>query len=97
MELLWVIAIGAAIGAVARYVVRGREHYGIVLLPALTASVASVVWVALTWAGLAWDGGWIWVATMAATVAVAIAVPLLLARRRAAADAALFTRLSSAR
>jgi len=97
MELLWVIAIGLVLGTVARYTLPGRQYYGIVLLPALTASLAAALWVALTWAGLAWDGGWIWWITVLGTIAAAVVVPLLLARVRHASDEATFARLSGAR
>ena len=34
--------------------------------PPIGAGVAAVVWVALTWLGWAWDGGWIWVVSLVA-------------------------------
>ena len=94
MELLYVTVIGAGIGAIVRYAVPRRGSYGALLLPAIAAAVTSVVWVALLWLGLTFDGGWIWVASLGAAVVVSLAVALLLPRRRIESDAALLTTLS---
>jgi hypothetical protein len=94
MELLFVTVIGAGIGAIVRYSLPRRGMYGVLLLPAVAAAVTSVVWVALLWLGLTFDGGWIWVASLGSAVAVSLAVALLLPRRRIESDAALLTKLS---
>lgn len=97
MELLFVTVIGACLGLIVRYALPDRTTYGILLLPAVSAAATAVVWVALVWAGLTFDGGWIWVAALVASVVSAALVAVLLPRRRAAADVELFERLSSAR
>ena len=66
MELLFVVLGGALLGVAARYALPRRHTYGSVLVPAIGAGVAAVVWVALTWLGWAWDGGWIWVVSLVA-------------------------------
>jgi hypothetical protein len=55
---------------------------------------AAVVWVALTWARMRWDGGWIWVATIAACLLTVLASAVLLTRARRREDEALFERIS---
>jgi hypothetical protein len=97
MELLFVTVIGAGIGLGLRYLVPQHSSYGVLLLPAVAAAATAIVWVALLWAGLTFDGTWIWVASLAAAGAASIAVALLLPRRRAEADARLFTELSGAK
>ena len=96
MELLFVTVIGAGIGAIVRYVLPHRASYGILLLPALTAAVTAVVWVVLVWAGLTFDGGWIWVASLVAGGLAAIAGAILLPRRRKATDDRMLAELSHA-
>jgi hypothetical protein len=96
MELLFVTVIGAGIGAIVRYVLPHRVSYGIFLLPAVAAAITAVVWVALLWAGLTFDGGWIWVASLVAGGAAAILGALLLPRRRKTTDDRMLAHLSRA-
>ena len=96
MELLFVMLGGAILGIVARYVVPGRRSHGAMLVPALGASAAGIVWAALTWMGLAFDGGWIWVITFMLAAIVPLAFALITARRRASADVSMLARLSHA-
>ncbi|MFP7760961.1 hypothetical protein [Marisediminicola sp. LYQ85] len=94
MELLFVAVGAAIIGTIVRYTVPGRDSHGTALIPAVAVVTASILWSAFTWAGWAFDGGWIWTITLTATVAVTLAVAFLLPRRRRAADARELDRLS---
>jgi len=94
MELVYVTVIGAAIGLLARYVLPGRRTYGILLLPAAAAAVTATVWVGLVWLGFTFDGGWIWVISLAAAVVTSVAIPLALPRYREAYDERLMHRLA---
>lgn len=87
---------GAAIGLGLRYLLPGRDTQGALLLPAIGAIGAAVVWAAMTWLGWTFDGGWIWVLSLAASAVVAVAVDLLLARSRTAGDARMLQTLSRA-
>ena len=97
MELAYVTVIGAAIGAVARYLLPGRRAYGMFLLPAIAAAVTAAVWVGLLWIGWSFDGGWIWVVSLAAAVAASIASAILIVRYRETADKRLLHQLSAGR
>lgn len=98
MELLFVMIIGLLSGAVLRYAsASGRDTYGYLLVPGIVAVVDAIVWEALTWAGWAYDGGWIWVASLLAGPIVGLIVALTLPRGRRTADRALMTRLSGGR
>jgi len=97
MELAYVTVIGAALGALARYALPGRRTYGLFLLPAISGAVTAVVWAALVWLGLTFDGGWIWVVSLGAAAIAAIAGALLIVRYRDNADARLLHRLSAGR
>ncbi|MFT2689509.1 hypothetical protein [Clavibacter zhangzhiyongii] len=88
MELLFVALFGALVGLVARYALPHRATHGALLVPAVGVAAAMVAWVALTWAGLPWDQGVIWIATLGiAALVSAVGVDLAVGRRRAAADA----------
>ncbi|MFZ2963659.1 MAG: hypothetical protein WA006_03125 [Rhodoglobus sp.] len=94
MELLFVFVIAASIGLALRYLVPQRGTSGALLLPAIAAAAAAIVWVALLWFGWSFDGTWIWVASLAAGGIAALVVGLVLPRRRVEADAHLLSRLS---
>jgi len=96
MELLFVTIIGFAIGLLARYVLPGRDTYGIVLVPSVAAIVTAVVWVVLTWAGLKFDGGWIWAVSLVAAAVVSLVMVLVIPRTRRGRDDALLQKLSRA-
>lgn len=97
MELLFVTVIAAGIGGVLRYVLPSRTSYGILLLPAISASVTAAVWVGLLWLGWTFDGTWIWVVSLAAGFVAALAAALALPRTRAAADERKLVELSGGR
>ena len=94
MEMMFAVLFGGAISVFVRYVLPGSTYYGSAVLGALGSAVSAVVWAALTWAGLAFDGGWIWVAAILAGPLAALAFALLVPGRRAAADEALFQQLT---
>jgi uncharacterized membrane protein YeaQ/YmgE (transglycosylase-associated protein family) len=86
VELLYVTVIGAFIGLVLRYITPGRESYGLFLLPAVGAAATAAIWAALVWAGLKFDGGWIWVAALVGSGAISIVAILLIVRTRRISD-----------
>jgi uncharacterized membrane protein YeaQ/YmgE (transglycosylase-associated protein family) len=86
MELLFVALFGALIGLGARYFLPGRSTQGSVLVPAIGTAAASFVWVALTWLGWNWAGGWIWWVSLGAAAAASVVLNLLISRRRIHAD-----------
>ncbi len=97
MELLFITVLGAGFGTIFRYALPKRGTYGMFLLPALGAATAAIVWVALLWIGLTFDGTWIWVASLAASVIATLVTALLLPGKRLQEDADLFTALSGSK
>ena len=93
MELLFVILGGAILGLIAQYVLPSRESRGSLLLPALGAGVAAIVWASLTWMGLRFDGGWIWVISLVASGVIVALVGVVAGRRRHESDVATLARL----
>ena len=96
MELLFVTLGGVVLGLAARYGLPQRETHGALLVPAIGAIAASVVWAALTWVGWKFDGGWIWVVSLAVAGSVAALASAFLGRQRRASDRELLTKLSRA-
>lgn len=90
------MVIGAAIGLTARYLLPGRQWVGLFLNPAASAAAAGIVWTILRLAGLASDNGWLWIASLAAALAVALVLPRVLPPRRERADAAYLAQLTRA-
>jgi hypothetical protein len=93
MELLFVTVIGAAISLGVRYVVPGRQTHGLLLVPLAGAAATAAIWAICVWIGLPFDGGWIWVIALVGGPLVAIAVAVLLPKRREQADVELLERL----
>jgi quaternary ammonium compound-resistance protein SugE len=96
MELLFVILIAFAIGLAWHYALPGRDTYGSMLLPSVTAAIAAVLWEILLWAGWKFDGGWIWVVSLVVSGLAALAIALVLPRNRRAGDENLLRSLSKA-
>jgi hypothetical protein len=94
VELLFVALGGAILGLGARYFLPGRHTHGSVLVPAIGVMVASALWVALTWAGLKWDGGWIWWISLGGTAIVVTIADLLIGRIRKTSDERLLATLT---
>ena len=97
MELLFVVLIAAGVGFTLPFLLRGRETYGVALPAAVSAAVASVVWVGLLWLGFTFDGGWIWVISLLVGGLAGLVVALRLPRSRREADRVLLTKLSGGR
>jgi len=97
VELLFIVLIGVLAGLVGRALLPRRALLGMLLLPAIGGSAAAIVWVALTWASWRWDGGWIWVATIAAAVLSVAGAGMLIGRARAAEDDRRFAELAGSR
>jgi hypothetical protein len=97
VEIVFVIVIGASLGAIIRYLIPGRRSHGIALMPAVGAAASAAVWAILVWVGLPFDGGWIWTASILAGVVASVAVGIALPRVRAAADARALHDLSGGR
>jgi len=88
MEIIYATVIGAAIGAIPRYVIPGRMTYGTTITPIIGGVATALVWVILTWLGMPYDGGWIWVIALAAAAVASVLVAFLLPKARHRSDEA---------
>lgn len=87
MQILLAFIIGAAIGAAAHFLVRGRSTRGVALAPILGSFSAGLVWMILTWAGVGLESPWLWLSAVVAPLVVTYPALVILARTRAAHDA----------
>lgn len=94
MELIFVALIGAGLGIIARYCVPNRHSHGALVIPAVGVCVACLLWVALTWLGLAWNGGWIWWITVIGAVLSVFGTAVALGTIRTRHDENLMSELS---
>lgn len=78
--------LGAGIGLLLRYVIPGRQTYGLLLNPALGACATAITWVLLFVNEWSLDEPWIWVLSLVAAVVVCTIVPLVLQASRPRSD-----------
>jgi uncharacterized membrane protein YeaQ/YmgE (transglycosylase-associated protein family) len=86
MEILFVLIAGYILGTIARYSLPGRELVGAVLVPLVATGFAGIVWEIMLWSGLRPDNAWMWVATLVLTAVAAVALNIILVRRRRQSD-----------
>ena len=86
MELLYVTVIGAFVGLALRYIAPGRGAYGLFLLPGVGGAATAAFWAAMVWAGLKFDGGWIWVIALVGGGLVSLFVIVAVVRARKLGD-----------
>lgn len=96
MEMLFVVLGGVLLGIGVYFVLPGRPKFGAAVPPAVAGAATAVVWAGLTWAGWKFDGGWIWIVSLAVGVAASGLTGFVLGRMRSAADERMFERLSKA-
>lgn len=89
--------LGAAIGAVLRYVIPGRATHGLLLLPALGACTTAVAWVVMVVSGWSLGDPWIWTLALVAPAVVCTIAGIALARVRPARDQQRLQQLLSVR
>lgn len=82
MEILLGFIIGAAIGAAAHFALPGRDARGVALLPIVGALSAGLVWMILTWIGLAVDNPLLWLAAFVVPALATFPTATILTRVR---------------
>lgn len=97
MGLIYIVVLAAGIGTVTRYLLPGRESYGITLLPAVSVIASVLAWGVFTWLGIAHSEVWMWLVSLAVGLLVAVGTALYLPKHRAKVDEALFEKLSDPR
>ncbi len=93
LALIPAAVIGALIGLGLRYLIAGRQQYGLLLLPAVGAAAVCVTWVIGIWSGLSHEALWIWLISFSIASIVCIALAKALPPKREQADADLLAEL----
>lgn len=94
LALIPAAVIGALIGLGLRYLIAGRQQYGLLLLPAAGAAAVCVTWVIGIWSGLSHEAVWIWLMSFSIASIVCIALAKVLPPKREQADADLLAELT---
>lgn len=85
MLIVLALVFGAIAGLAIHYALPDRDTRGAAFAPVLAAGLGGLVWMVMTWLGLA-DTGWIWLASIAAPIALAWPTVALVTRARVAHD-----------
>ncbi len=85
MELAFLVIYAAILGLVAPYLGIPTNRMGSLVPAAVSLASGSIIWAVLTWCGLHYDQGWIWVITMLAMPAIMVLGVRRLATSRAEA------------
>jgi hypothetical protein len=94
MELVLVVTYAGIIGLALRYIIPGREHHGVAVMPAAGVILGSLGWLIAIWSGIDASGPWGWVVSLGLTVVGTSALGITLRQRRIAADSALWAELT---
>ncbi len=97
MELVFVVTFAGLFGSLIRYLVPGRDRHGLGLMPSVAIIVATLSWVAVVWMGLEPRSAWPWIISFGLSIAATVWLGLWLPKKRDAADAELFERLTDTR
>lgn len=97
MELVLIVTAAGLIGVAVRYLIAGRQSHGLAVMPAAGIIVGSLAWGVLIWTGAPESAWWSWTIALGLATVAAIALALVLPRRRAAADEALWAELTRPR
>ncbi|MFM5903650.1 MAG: hypothetical protein ACKOOD_01025 [Microbacteriaceae bacterium] len=89
-----VILYTLVLGLVAPYITVHSEKYGALVPPTVALSTGSVLWVILTWSGMAYSDAWTWLIVMVLMPVVMMFVSSRLAKSR---DKAFETKLAAAK
>lgn len=96
MELLFVALGALVIGMAAGYWFPGKDLRGILLVPGFSVVVSAILWEALTWLGLPYDGFLIWAITFGVTIAATLGLAITLNDFRRENDKQAFVQLKAA-
>jgi L-cystine uptake protein TcyP (sodium:dicarboxylate symporter family) len=77
-----IVFYAALLGLVAPYIYARSEEYGSLLPPAIAIAVGSVLWSVLTWLGLSYTDGYIWVIVMVVMPLVMVLIASRMAHAR---------------
>lgn len=95
MELVLIVTAAGLLGLTVRYLVPGRTSHGLAVMPSAGVIIGSIAWGILIWAGAPETAWWSWTIALGLTTVGTLSLALVLPRRRAAIDQALWATLTS--
>jgi len=94
MELVLIVTAAGLIGTAVRYLVPRRRSHGLAVMPSAGVIVGSLSWGVLIWLGAPETAWWSWTIALGLSALACLALAIVLPRRRAAADEALWVKLT---
>lgn len=86
MYIVLALLAGGVAGAITHLVVANRYARGVIVSGAVGTVSAAIIYTALTWAGIAQNNIWLWVASIGGAVVITWVFTLILTNMRVAAD-----------
>ena len=87
MYIVLALIAACALGLAAHYLVPHRALRGVVVVPAIAAAVAVVVYTIMQWSGVGEDSVWLWLSSVGGAVVLAAAAGYALTASRRRSDA----------
>ncbi len=84
MELAFILVYAAILGLVAPYLGLNTKVIGSLVPGAISLVAGALAWAVLTWCGMHYDQGWIWIIVMLAMPAAMVIFVRFLSNKRAA-------------
>ena len=95
MELVLVVTFAGILGLALRYIIPGRQHHGLAVMPSAAVILGSLGWLAAIWLGVDAASPWGWVIALGLALAGTVTLGIVLPRRRVAAEEALWESLTT--
>lgn len=86
LTLLVVVIYGILLGIITPFVIGGSRAHGSLVPAGIAITVASLLWLVMTWFGLNYESVWIWLAVMLVTPTITFPAVIRLRKVRVAQD-----------
>ncbi|WP_298036816.1 hypothetical protein [uncultured Microbacterium sp.] len=87
MYILLALIAACALGIGVHYLIPNRELRGVALVPATATAASAAIYTIMQWSGMSQTNGWLWLASIVGSLAIAAVVGVVLTRRRQTEDA----------
>lgn len=87
MYILLALIAACALGIAVHFVLPHRTLRGVVLVPAVAAAAAAVIYTLMQWSGIGEDNGWLWLASVGGAVIISAVFGYAITAMRQRADA----------
>lgn len=87
MYIVLALIAACALGIAVHYVLPHRALRGVLVVPAIAAAVAAVVYTLMQWSGIGEDNGWLWLASVGGAVVISVVAGYAITSSRHRSDA----------